>query len=229
MTSINDTMPGKHVAVAIDGPSGAGKSTVAKEVAAAAGLLYVDTGAMYRAVALYNIRKAVDIKDEAAVEENLADIAIDIRYDSQKQQRLILNGEDVTEALRTQTVAEGSSIVASYGSVRQKLVALQRDLARKNSIVMDGRDIGTYVLPDAKLKIYLDASLEERVRRRLKELGEKNEAADFETVKSEVEIRDHRDMNRSYSPLTQAKDAVYINSDGLTIEDITKMIVEKIK
>ena len=217
----------KALAVAIDGPAGAGKSTVAKEVAAAANSIYVDTGAMYRAVALYNIRKGVNLSDETAVEGNLADISIDIKYDAQKNQRLILNDEDVTEALRTQQAGEGSSVVASYQSVRQKLVTLQRALARNHDVVMDGRDIGAFVLPEAAVKIYLDASIDERINRRMGELQQKGESADYQSVKNAIESRDYRDMNRIHSPLTRAKDAIYINSDGKTVKEITEMILKE--
>jgi len=213
--------------VAIDGPSGAGKSTVAREVAAITGSIYVDTGAMYRAVALHNIRNGVSPSNKAVIEASLPDISIDITYDSQNNQRLILGGEDVTEALRTQQVAEGSSIVASYQAVRLKLVELQQALAKKYSVVMDGRDIGTHVLPNAQVKIYLDASLEERARRRMLELQRKGAAAEYETVKKEVETRDHRDMNRAYAPLVRAENAVYINSDGINAEGISRMIIQE--
>ena len=213
------------IAVAIDGPSGAGKSTVAKELAAATGFIYVDTGAMYRAVAFYNILRDVNLKDQAAVERNLADIYIDIRYDSQNKQRIILNDQDVTEDLRTQQAAEGASLVAAYQAVREKLVTLQQELARKYSVVMDGRDIGTFVLPDARTKIYLDASVEERTRRRMHELQQKGEPAEYEEVRQAIEVRDHRDMNRVHSPLIRANDAFYIQSDGMTVQDITEKIL----
>ena len=216
------------LAIAIDGPSGAGKSTVAKAVAACAGIIYVDTGAMYRAVALHNIHKGIDPRDQDAVEKSLPDISIDIRHDSKRSQRLILNGEDVTESLRTQQVAEGSSIVASYQTVRQKLVTLQQSLASKHSVVMDGRDIGTHVLPEAQIKIYLDASLEERIHRRVGELQASGQPAEYASVKTAIEIRDNRDMNRTHAPLTQAKDAIYIKSDGMTVQDITQMIIQEI-
>ncbi|MCL2421012.1 MAG: (d)CMP kinase [Defluviitaleaceae bacterium] len=215
------------IAVAIDGPSGSGKSTVAKAVATASGIIYVDTGAMYRAVALYNIRKGVEPGQQAAVEESLSDISIELRYDSQKQQRAFLNGEDVTEALRVQRVAEGASVVASYQAVREKLVALQQVMARKHSVIMDGRDIATHVLPDAQVKIYLDASLEERTRRRMHELSQKGEPAVYEDVYKEIEIRDHRDMNRTHAPLVRTKEAVYIQSDGLAVKEIAEKIFEE--
>ena len=217
------------IAVAIDGPSGAGKSTVAKELAAASGFIYVDTGAMYRAVAFYNILRDVNLKDQAAVEQNLTDIYIDIRYDSQNKQRIILNDQDVTEDLRTQQAAEGASLVASYQAVRQKLVAIQQALACKHNVIMDGRDIGTHVLPDAKVKIYLDASVEERTRRRMHELQQKGEPAEYDEVRRAIETRDHRDMHRFHSPLIQAKDAFYIQSDGMTVLDIVEKILTIMK
>ena len=215
----------KPIAVAIDGPLGSGKSTVAREVAKAAGIVYIDTGAMYRAVAFYNIQRSNDLKDEAIIENSLLDITISIRHDLDKQQRLVLNDEDVTEQLRTQKVAEGSSVVASYPAVRKKLVALQQSMARSSSVVMDGRDIASHVLPDAQVKVYLDASLEERVQRRIGELKEKGQSAVYEEILKETEIRDHRDMNRTFAPLKRAEDAIYIQSDGLTVDDIVGMIL----
>jgi len=211
--------------IAIDGPSGSGKSTVAKELAKTLGIIYVDTGAMYRAVAFYN----ADPNDQAAVEASLPDISIDIRYDEDSQQRLILNGEDVTEELRSQEVGAASSVVASYPAVRQKLMEFQREIASKNSVIMDGRDIGTHILPNAQVKIYLDASPDERAVRRINELKQKGEAAEFETVKEALKIRDNRDMNRDIAPLVKADDAVYIKSDGLSVEDIMQMIIKEVE
>ena len=213
--------------VAIDGPSGAGKSTVARLVAEYAGIMYVDTGAMYRAVAFHNIRLGNDLKDQSIVEDSLKDITIDIQYDSKKQQLLILNDEDVTDDLRTQNVAEGAAIVAAYPTVREKLVYMQRALARKNSVVMDGRDIGTNVLPDADVKIYLSASLEERVRRRMGELQKKGEPAEYEEIKKEIEERDFRDKNRDISPLVKADDSIFIESDNVKAEDIAQLILKE--
>ena len=218
----------RGISIAIDGPSGAGKSTVAKEVAKVAGIIYVDTGAMYRAVALYYIQNGVDLTDAAAVEEGLNDISIDISHDENNRQRLILNGKDVTEALRTQLVAEGSSVTAAYPTVRQKLKTLQQSLAQKHSVVMDGRDIGTHVLPNASLKIFLDASLDERIIRRMGELKAIGQPADYETVKKEINIRDERDINREHAPLSRAKDAVYIKTDGMTVADITNRILKEL-
>jgi len=213
-----------NFAIAIDGPVGAGKSTVAKAVAEALGVVYADTGAMYRAVALYNILKKADLKNKDLVEQNMADINISISYEADGQ-RIILNEKDVTDSLRTPEVSEGASCVAAYGGVRAKLVRLQQDMAKEISIVMDGRDIGTHVLPNARLKIYLDASITERAKRRFKELRQKGESPDISTVQKDIEARDFRDMNREVSPLVRAEDAVYINTDNMSVEEITNKIV----
>lgn len=215
-------------AVAIDGPSGAGKSTVAKQAAIALGLAYVDTGAMYRAIALYNIQRGTDVKDRPAVERSLRQIDISVRP-SENGQRLLLNGEDVTEALRTQPIAEGSSVVAAYEAVRHKLLTLQRTLALTGRVVMDGRDIGSQVLPWAQVKIYLDASLEARIERRVRELTEKGLTPDPAVVRQEIEIRDDRDLHRAFSPLTRAADAVYIDSSDLSLEDTVEKVTALIK
>ena len=217
------------VSIAIDGPVGSGKSTIAKAVAEAANIVYIDTGAMYRAVAFYNIRNGVDLTNKSAVENTLADIYIDINYDAENRQRLILNGEDVSDKLRTLEAGEGASTVAVIQAVREKLVSLQQELARKYDAVMDGRDIGTHVLPNAQVKIYLDASVEERTRRRCSELEKIGEEADFKQVMEAIKIRDERDMNREFSPLVKAADAIYLNTDGLTIQEITNIIIDEMK
>ena len=217
------------ISVAIDGPVGSGKSTVAKAVAEAANIIYIDTGAMYRAVALYNIRTGVNLTDKKAVENTLANIYIDIKHDAENRQRLILNGEDVSDKLRTLEAGEGASTVAVIQAVREKLVALQQNLAKKYDAVMDGRDIGTHVLPNAQVKIYLDASVEERTHRRCSELEKIGEEANFEQVQEAIKIRDERDMNREFSPLVKAEDAIYLTTDGLTVQEITNMIIDKMK
>jgi len=217
------------ISIAIDGPVGSGKSTVAKAVAEVANIIYIDTGAMYRAVALYNIRKSVDLTDKAAVENNLSEIYIDIIYDAENRQRLILNCEDLSDELRTLEAGEGASTVAVIAAVRKKLVALQRELAKKYDAVMDGRDIGTHVLPNAQVKIYLDASTEERTRRRCNELEKIGEKANYEQVYQAIKIRDERDMNREISPLIQAKDAIYINTDGLSVQEIANIIIAEME
>ena len=219
------TKPAKFpLSIAIDGPSGAGKSTVAKEVAANLGFTYIDTGAMYRAVALHGINKNIDLHDEQSVSGTLSEISIDIKDGS-----LILNGANVTADLRTQKVAEGSSVVAQYSNVRQKLVALQRAIAQKADVVMDGRDIGSYVLPKAQVKIYLDAAIEERTRRRINELQLKGESAEYEVILNEIKDRDFRDSNRTHAPLKKADDALYLKSDDMSVAEISQAIIDEIK
>jgi cytidylate kinase len=214
-----------NFAIAIDGPGGAGKSTVAKALAKRLDMVYVDTGAMYRAIALYNINNGADIHNEKIVEESLFMIKIDIKY-SADGQRLFLNGEDVTEALRTLPVARGAAVVAAYKAVREKLIELQRELASNKSVVMDGRDIGSHVLPWAQIKIFLDAGLDARVDRRLKELAEKGESSDRMQVRHEIETRDEMDSNRELSPMTRAEDAVYIDTSDLSLEQVIEKIIK---
>ncbi|MCL1988811.1 MAG: (d)CMP kinase [Firmicutes bacterium] len=217
------------IAIAIDGPSGSGKSTIAKTLAEELGIMYVDTGAMYRAVALDCIKNRVKLKDESAVTAIIKKISIDIFYDQQGRQRVILNSEEVTEQLRSPKVADGASVIAKYSEVREYLVAIQQEIASKQSVVMDGRDIAIKVLPFAQLKIYLDASLEERARRRLLEFESKGEQADFQTVLDALKMRDKRDKSRKNSPLVQAEDAIYINSDGCSIPEIVDIILQEFK
>ena len=207
-------------AIAIDGPGGAGKSTIAKMLAGRLGFLYVDTGAMYRAVALHGLRQNADIDDEETVNAYLKDIDIQIRY-IDTAQHIFLNGEDVTVAIRTAEAGKGASRVAIFAKVRKRLVEMQRQMAQTENVVMDGRDIGTYVLPDAAVKIYLDASIEERVHRRCAELEGLHLAYEYDTIKSELQKRDENDSNRAISPLRQAEDAVLIVTDGMTPEEVT--------
>ena len=220
MTDVNYS-----IIVAIDGPSGSGKSTVAKAVAAAAGMIYIDTGAMYRAVAFYNIMSGNDLNDEDIITKSMKNIHIDIQFDETKTQRLILNNKDVTDALRTMEIAKSASIVAAYPGVRKELVALQRELAGKYGVIMDGRDIGTFVLKDAHVKIYLTASIKERTRRRISELEKRGEKPDFNEIMEAIKARDYNDMNRTQSPLKQAEDAILIDSGGRSVSEITEMIL----
>jgi cytidylate kinase len=225
INEINEEGP---FAVAIDGPGGAGKSTVAKAAAAALGMTYIDTGAMYRAVALYCLQKMIGLNDQAAVEGSLE--LADIRFmRTSEGQRLYLNNEDVTEALRMPEVSEGASLVAQYEGVRKKLSAMQREIALMGRVVMDGRDICAYVLPWAQVKIYLDADLETRASRRIKELREKGQTCDMETVRRELAARDERDASRAFAPLAITKDALYIDAGHLTPEEVTTRIVEAAK
>jgi len=218
-------------AIAIDGPAGAGKSTIAKSIAKKLQYIYVDTGAMYRAIAIYFIKNNIDPTDENAINKACEHVDITIAYLNGEQQ-VILNGENITSILRNEEVGKIASKTSIYAKVRKKLVELQRELARTTDCIMDGRDIGTTVLPNANVKIYLTASVEARASRRYKELIEKGESPSFEVIKSDIENRDYQDMNRENSPLKQADDAVLIDSSNIdldeTIETIIKVINEKI-
>ncbi len=211
--------------VAIDGPAGAGKSTIAKIVAKEKSFIYVDTGAMYRAMALYFIRQGISA-DESEKISTAADHAdVTIEYVNGEQQ-VLLNGENVTPYLRTEEVGNMASASSVNPDVRKKLVELQQKLAKTANVVMDGRDIGTCVLPDADVKVYLTASTEVRAKRRYDELIAKGQQADLETIKKDIEERDYRDMHRDISPLRQAEDAVLVDSSNLTIEESAKAIMD---
>jgi len=215
------------ISVAIDGPAGAGKSSIAKAVAKKLGFVYIDTGAMYRAVAVYSIENKIEIKEENFTKELLDLIDINIEYD-ESGQRIFLCGRDVSERIRMADASVGASDVAVIPAVRLKLVALQRELAKKASVIMDGRDIGTYVLPDAGLKIFLTASVEERARRRFKEMSEKGIEADLETVKKDIIYRDKNDSEREFAPLRQAEDAVLVDTSDMTIDQVIDKIYSMI-
>lgn len=215
--------------IAIDGPAGAGKSTVARRVAERLHIRYLDTGAMYRAMALYAMRCGVPVQDEAAVERVLRDADIRVRY-TEDGQRVLLSGEDVTGGLRTPELSMAASDVSAHRAVRVKLTELQREVARENDVVMDGRDIGTNVLPDTPYKFYLTASVEERARRRLLELAARGAAAGtLADVAREIEQRDYNDSHRAYMPLRQAEDALYIDSTGMTVEEVTETILRRVR
>jgi len=211
--------------IAIDGPAGAGKSTIAKLIAKKLGWIYADTGAMYRAIALYYIENGIAAEDADAINEKIDDIEVSIEYDENGQQ-VILNGRNVNGLIRTEEVSAMTSKVSVYPKVREKLVKLQRELAASKDVVMDGRDIGTAVLPDAKVKIYLTASVEERANRRYKEYIEKGETADLEEIKKDIRERDERDMTREISPLKQADDAVVVDSSFMTIDEVVDAILK---
>jgi cytidylate kinase len=211
--------------IAIDGPAGAGKSTIAKLAAKELGFIYIDTGAMYRTIALYLIREHVDCEDEQALSDALRNIEVEISYTDGVQQ-LILNGENVTDLIRTEEVSQMASVSSAKPQVRQKLLQLQRTAAEKYDVIMDGRDIGTVILPDAQLKIYLTASIEERARRRYMEMQEKGIECDLREIEADIAERDERDMNREVSPLKQAEDAVLIDSSHMTITDVCEKICE---
>ena len=214
--------------LAIDGPSGAGKSTIAKKLSKDLGFIYVDTGAMYRALALYFINKNFDIENQELVKRELENISIDIKYDKGKQ-LVFLNDKDVGEEIRNERVGGVASAVSVYPFVREKLLDLQRDVARKNNVVMDGRDIGSFVLPDADLKIFLSASVETRAVRRYLEMKEKGARVTLEDIKKDIETRDYRDMNRDMAPLKRVSDAVFIDSSELTIEEVVEEIKKYIE
>ena len=211
-------------AIAIDGPAGAGKSTIAKIVAKKMGAIYVDTGAMYRAIALYLIRAGISADDKEGIEKSCDDATVSIEY-KDGVQIVILNGENVNDYLRSEEVGNMASKSSANGKVREKLVSLQRELAKTKDVVMDGRDIGTVVLPSADLKIYLTASAKTRAKRRAKELIEKGEEADINIIEKEIIERDERDMTREISPLKKADDAIEIDSSDMSIEEVTDKII----
>lgn len=215
-------------AVAIDGPAGAGKSTIAKLVSKKLNYIYVDTGAMYRAIGLYLIKNNISADDEKSIDNAIADADISIDY-IDSVQHVYIDGEDVTGKLRTEQVGNMASSCSVYLSVREKLVSLQRDIAKKQNVVMDGRDIATKVLPNADTKIYLTASVDTRAERRYKELKEKKVTCDIETIKKDIEDRDYRDMHRKNSPLVQAEDAVLIDSSNMSIDEVVDKILELVK
>lgn len=210
--------------VAVDGPAGAGKSTIAKTVAKRMNLIYVDTGAMYRAMALFMLREGVSPDDAGAISAKCREADISIGHEN-GEQVVYLNGENVTPFLRTEEVGNMASVTSVQPAVRVKLVELQQALAKKSDCIMDGRDIGTCVLPDAQVKIYLTASSAVRAKRRYDELTAKGEACDLKKIQADIEDRDYRDMHREHSPLKQAEDAILVDSSGLTIEEVTDRII----
>lgn len=214
--------------IAIDGPAGAGKSTIAKEVAAKKGYIYVDTGAMYRAMALFILRNGIDPDDSAAISAKCGEADITIEH-RDGVQVVLLDGENVNGLLRTPKVSDMASRTSVNGDVRVKLVELQQELARRQNVVMDGRDIGTVVLPDAQVKIFLTASVEVRADRRYKELIAKGEEADIHEIEAQIRERDERDMNRAISPLKQADDAVLVDTSDMTIEEVVRKILSIIE
>lgn len=211
--------------IAIDGPAGAGKSTIAKRIARRLGYIYVDTGAMYRAMAYYLIQNQVDAADKEAIAAACQHADISICYQD-GEQVVLLNGENVNAYLRTESVGNMASVSSVVPEVRKKLVELQQKLARETDVVMDGRDIGTVVLPDADVKVYLTASVETRAKRRFLELQEKGEPADLAKIAADIEDRDYRDMHRDISPLRQAEDATLVDSSNMTIDQVVERILE---
>lgn len=214
-----------NYSIAIDGPAGAGKSTIARKVAADLGFIYVDTGAMYRAIALYLIRNGIPAENEEVVSKVCGDVNVTIAYENGEQQ-VWLNGQNVSGLIRSEEVGAMASESAKNKAVRQKLVDLQRELARTGSVVMDGRDIGTCVLPQASVKIYLTADAKERAVRRWKELTGKGIACDKESIEADIISRDEQDMNREISPLVKAEDALYLDTTDMNIEEVVRTILE---
>lgn len=214
--------------IAIDGPAGAGKSTIAKRIAKELGYIYVDTGAMYRAMALYFISIGVSSDDSEAISSKCKDADISIEYRN-GEQVVLLNGEDVTGMLRTEEVGNMASATSVNGDVRKKLVELQQKLAATTDVVMDGRDIGTVVLPNAEVKVYLTASSAVRAKRRYDELVAKGETPDIDKIEADIIERDNRDMNREISPLKQAEDATLIDSSYMSIDEVVNAVIDLTK
>lgn len=213
-----ETKMKEHFAIAIDGPGGAGKSSLARRLAEEFSLIYVDTGAIYRTLALAAIRAGVDRKDEASLMELLPKLEITMAYNDSGEQRMYLDGEDVSELIRTPEVSVGASDVSAHGRVREYLLEMQRRMARENDVIMDGRDIGTVVLPDAGLKIFLTASSEARAERRLKELLAKGMDVSFDEVLQDIEYRDRQDSGREAAPLKKADDAILVDTSDIDFQ-----------
>ncbi|MFR5693174.1 MAG: (d)CMP kinase [Lachnospiraceae bacterium] len=211
--------------VAIDGPAGAGKSTIAKLVAKEKGYVYVDTGAMYRGLAIHFLENGIEAEEKEKIAEACKDADVTIRYED-GQQQVYLNGKNITAKLREEAVGNMASKSSAIPEVRAKLLELQRELARKEDVIMDGRDIGTCVLPDADVKVFLTASVETRAKRRYDELVEKGVACDLEEIARDIAERDERDSTREIAPLKQAEDAVLIDSSYMTIEEVVAAIVK---
>jgi CMP/dCMP kinase len=215
----------RRIVVAIDGPAGSGKSTLAKRVASRLQFIYIDTGAMYRAVALWAVRQGVAFDDHHRMEQ----LATASEIELEPGGRVRLNREDVSDAIRAPEVSNGASKIAVISGVRRAMVAKQRELGQRMSVVMEGRDIGTVVFPDADVKIYLDAAVEERVRRRLHDLREKGDPITVEELTAQIRERDLRDSTRADAPLSQAPDAIYLDSTGLSIEQVEEAILKLVR
>lgn len=214
--------------IAIDGPAGAGKSTVAKAVAKELGIIYLDTGAMYRATAYTAIKNGIDVSDEAGVSEMLKNLAMDVVYEDGAQQ-IIVNGFNTTPYLREHYMSKAASDISALPCVRYKLVDIQRELAKTYDLVLDGRDIGTFVLPDANCKIFLVASAEERARRRVEENRLKGQESDFDTVLKDIKQRDYNDSHREVAPLKKADDAVELDTTTMTIPEVVEAVISLVK
>ena len=219
----------KTISIAIDGPSGAGKSTLARSMASKLGYLYVDTGAIYRTIGVYVLRSGIDPKDEAAVTAVLPNIHVNLSYGEDGLQHMFLNGEDVTTAIRLPEISMYASAVSAHPTVRTFLLEMQRQLARENNVIMDGRDIGTVVLPDADVKVFLTATAQERARRRALELEQRGTPEPYEKVLKDIEERDWNDSHRATAPLRQAEDAVLLDTTELDFAQSEQMMLNIIK
>lgn len=213
--------------IAIDGPAGAGKSTIAKMAAKKLGYIYVDTGAMYRAIALYLIKNNIDVNNEDMVSAACEEIEVEITYENGLQQ-VYLNGENVSSQIRHEQVGNMASKAAAKKPVRDKLLSLQREIAASSDVIMDGRDIGTFVLPNAELKIYLTASVETRSKRRYDELAARGGNPDIRQIEEDIRQRDYQDMHRDIAPLRQAEDAVYLDTSDMNIEEVVNFICDRV-
>ena len=219
----------KIFSIAIDGPAGAGKSTIARRLAKDLGFYYVDTGAIYRTVAYFMDLLGISPKDVDGVERYIDELTITIEYDEDGGQHMIMNGMDVTDDIRTQDISQKASLVSAHSVVREVLLNMQRDVAKKHNVIMDGRDIGTVVLPKANVKIFLTADAEVRAKRRYDELIAKGQKANLPQILKEIQQRDHQDMNRAIAPLKQAKDAVKVDTSNLDIEGVVDAIKTIVK
>ena len=222
----------KTYTIAIDGPAGAGKSTIARALAKELGYYYVDTGAIYRTVAYFLDLLGISPKDVDGVERYLDELTVEIEYDETGKQHMIMNGMDVSDDIRTQDISQKASLVSAHGIVRDMLLDMQRDVAKKHNVIMDGRDIGTVVLPKATVKIFLTASAEVRAQRRLEEMQAKGQKGSFQQVLADIQKRDYQDSHRPIAPLKQAKDAVLLDTSNLDIDGVIaamkKIVEEKI-
>jgi CMP/dCMP kinase len=216
----------RRIVIAIDGPAGAGKSSLARRLARRLGITYIDSGAMYRAVALWALRQNLDTRDMHRMEQLARAAEIELPA---SDRRVMLNGEDVTDAIRTAEIGRQASVVAAIPGVRRALVEKQRALSARTSVVMEGRDIGTVVFPEADVKIFLDAQPQERIRRRLRDFREQGETAPPETVAAQIRERDRRDRTRAEAPLTQAPDALYFDSTGLSIDEVEAAVLKLVR
>ncbi len=216
----------KTISIAIDGPAGAGKSTIAKRLAKELGFYYVDTGAIYRTVAYFLDLLGVSPKDVDGVERYIDELTVDLYYDEEGRQHTLMNGMDVSDDIRTQDIAQKSSLVSAHACVREMLLDMQRDVAKQHNVIMDGRDIGTVVLPKADVKIFLTASAEVRAKRRTEELAAKGQKADYNKILKEIELRDYQDTHREIAPLKMSRDSIKVDTSDMDVEQVITAIRE---